>query len=115
MPYSDPVKQKQAQHESYLRNKEKILFQSRENKRKLKEEIRKLKDVPCADCGKRYGYWVMHFDHINPSNKEECIAILVKGNFRKKAFMEVEKCEIVCANCHADRTHERLLLSDEIR
>lgn len=58
------------------------------------------KDVPCADCGIRYPYYVMDFDHVRGEkykaiSKISCISRLV---------VEMPKCEVVCANCHRERT-----------
>jgi predicted HNH restriction endonuclease len=64
------------------------------------------KDKPCADCGNKYPPYVMQFDHIEGFTKLFNIARGMLGN--KAAFIEeVKKCEVVCANCHAIRTHKR--------
>jgi len=88
------------------------------SKRKFMGEIYALKErTPCADCGKSYKYWVMQFDHL-PGKKKVCMVsaflsggtrLLRKGPVggREGLLNELEKCEIVCANCHATRTHLR--------
>lgn len=63
--------------------------------------------TPCADCEKTYPAHVMQFDHI--FEKGEAIANLVRaGASLKRLEREISNCEIVCANCHATRTYERL-------
>lgn len=48
----------------------------------------------------------MHFDHLN--NKIDNIATMVHKLKPLDAILkEISKCELVCANCHADRTHRR--------
>ena len=75
--------------------------------RKLAEEVRLLKEsVPCTDCKKKHPYWRMQFDHIG-SDKVANVSRLMSNCCRKKLFDEIEKCELVCANCHTDRTHAR--------
>ena len=32
-------------------------------------ELRRIKDVACADCGRRFPPYVMDFDHRDPSQK----------------------------------------------
>lgn len=57
----------------------------------------------CADCGiddER----VFEFDHLH--SKEKSIGPLLTGSW-EKALKELEKCELVCGNCHNIRTHER--------
>jgi len=46
----------------------------------------------------------MQFDHL--SDKE---FVLAKARLfsKKKILEEIHKCEVVCANCHAERTHKR--------
>lgn len=64
----------------------------------------------CADCKENYPYWMMDFDHLG--NKSFNIS-----NFRQHTTSielvkeEIAKCEIVCANCHRNRTHARLLVT----
>lgn len=63
--------------------------------------FRKLKDVPCADCGNRYPYYVMDFDHNG--NKK----FLVTRSWSRSLTAivdEVAKCDVVCANCHRIRS-----------
>jgi hypothetical protein len=65
-----------------------------------RELILQLKDKPCADCGRSFHYCQMDFDHVrgvkvgSVSQMKSCKAILA----------EVAKCEVVCANCHRERT-----------
>ena len=49
----------------------------------------------------------MQFDHIY-DNKIDNIANLVSRAVSiENIIKEIEKCELVCANCHADRTYRR--------
>lgn len=78
-------------------------------KREINKQLsNKLKDVPCKDCGIKYSPWVMQFDHLDSSKKKFNIASMVYGCKTEEAILEeVKKCEVVCANCHADRTYKR--------
>jgi len=84
----------------------------RNSKKRIAERnkriIREFKNVPCADCRKRYPFYVMDFDHVR--GKKECgIANFVtrKGCSVEKLLEEIAKCDVVCANCHRKRTHKR--------
>jgi len=68
--------------------------------------LNELRDVPCADCGTRFPPCVMQFDHRDPATKRFVIS---KSRSRSHATLlaEVAKCDIVCTNCHRDRTYKR--------
>ena len=71
-----------------------------------RQVIQEAKDVPCMDCGVCYPFWIMQFDHRDPDKKDFTL-----GGYSARALQkvkdEIAKCDIVCANCHADRTHKR--------
>jgi hypothetical protein len=75
--------------------------------------LEQLKAVPCADCGVSYPRWVMQFDHVR-GVKLGNVAELATLDMRK-VLEEVAKCDMVCANCHAHRTHLcRLALRERV-
>lgn len=73
----------------------------------IRAMVRAAKDRPCADCGREYPYWVMDFDHVR-GVKLLSIAKAVTRSYSFEAVAdEIAKCDVVCANCHRTRTHER--------
>lgn len=66
-------------------------------------------ETPCADCGQFFPPVCMDFDHVN-GDKEHNIGNLV-GQNRSLATIqrEIDKCELVCANCHRLRTYSRIV------
>lgn len=65
------------------------------------------KDRPCADCGIKYPYYVMQFDHVRG---EKAFTIAAHHTLKVKLEVlkeEIAKCDVVCANCHAGRTFMR--------
>ena len=62
-----------------------------------------LKDIPCMDCGQKFPSVCMDFDHRNPEEKKFSIASAAGRNVQS-IMDEIEKCDIVCANCHRLRT-----------
>ena len=98
--------------EYYAKHKDKMKKQINDARKKrignTQEYIRKLKEkYPCLDCNKKYPYYVMDFDHIG-QDKEYNVSEMVRYGFSKsKIIKETEKCEVVCANCHRERTHRR--------
>ena len=65
--------------------------------------IRKAKDKPCADCGVKYPHYVMDLDH-NGQEKVIKIAQSVGRVSDERLLAEIAKCDVVCANCHRERT-----------
>jgi hypothetical protein len=70
---------------------------------------------PCMDCGETDPV-VLEFDHLR--DKRFNIGTAVTRYGWEAILAEIEKCEVVCANCHRRRTARRrgavrLLLSEE--
>jgi hypothetical protein len=93
--------------------KEKTHKRQNDQRAKVARFIAGVKDNQhCVECGIAYRYWQLEFDHL--SEKEFTI-----GQFRShttdlaRIKAEIEKCEIVCANCHRDRTYRRRVESEE--
>ena len=77
---------------------------SRANAQKIVDDA---KSKPCMDCKKEYPPYVMDLDHVR-GDKFKNVAKMV-GRYSKEALLEeIAKCDVVCANCHRLRTHERL-------
>lgn len=78
------------------------------NKKKSRELIQKIKEQPCSDCGKIFPYYVMDFDHLDPSTKINSISIMIQQRASSSKLMnEIAKCEVVCAVCHRIRSFNR--------
>ncbi len=63
------------------------------------------KDHPCLDCGGRFPPCAMDFDHVR-GNKSWTIGQLFNAK-ESRVLEEISKCDLVCANCHRIRTHNR--------
>ncbi len=72
---------------------------------RCRELLASLKSVPCADCGVEYPPYVMDFDHRDPATKSFSTGTDMHGVSRERLLAEVAKCDVVCANCHRERTH----------
>lgn len=80
-------------HGSYV----KVKYQ--ENKDYLNQIKMKNK---CAKCGENR-FWCLDFHHINPDVKEENLSRMTSHQRKKEDIdKELEKCVILCANCHRD-------------
>jgi hypothetical protein len=102
MPYSDKAKQRSAQAK-YQRKK------SAARRAQFRDLKWQAKDRPCADCGVKYPPYVMQFDHL--SDKHFAIGSAhATGQSVEQLLDEIQKCDVVCANCHAVRTYNALLV-----
>lgn len=95
---------------TYEKNKHKyIAKQVERNKIKVAEIKQYLWDYKvqrgCADCLETDPV-VMEFDHIG--DKSFTISNFAsKGKTLSKVKLELQQCEVVCANCHRKRTAKR--------
>jgi len=102
MPYKDPIKQKQAAHESYIRNKKKVYKRSFTNKQAKKKWFREeiMPQYNCVRCGED-DFSCLDFHHMNPKIKDNTISrLLANGSTKERILDEVSKCIVFCANCH---------------
>ena len=73
---------------------------------KTVEMLREAKAKPCADCGIQYPHYVMQFDHLH-SKEFQLSDKKTRYRGRERVLAEIEKCDVVCANCHHARTYNR--------
>jgi hypothetical protein len=80
-------------------------------KRQIMERQHMLRDViqahkiakGCARCGYNKSARALQFHHRDKTTKEHNIARMVtQGRSLGKIMQEVEKCDVICANCHAE-------------
>lgn len=134
MPYKDPESKKLYQRkynkEYYKKNKDKakvwalqyyIDNKDRINKHNI--DARKARrsrsilgyleskysGISCIDCDTVYAFCVMDFDHRPEEIKSFGIAtkndLLATPERISQLEKEIDKCDLVCANCHRVRTH----------
>jgi hypothetical protein len=92
----------------YRRNKRQYIARSLRSNAKRREYMRQVKSCPCADCGVQYPYYVMDFDHREGEEKSfemNRVSRVTLGALKK----EIDKCDVVCANCHRERTYQRIM------
>ena len=65
--------------------------------------LAEIKSGPCTDCGVKYPAYVMEFDHVGVKTAE--ISDLTRRHQKDKLLAEIKNCELVCANCHKERTY----------
>lgn len=67
----------------------------------------------CSRCGYTKSTWSIEFHHVDPSTKELTIAHAISTNTaRDKVLKELDKCVLLCSNCHRlEHSKEKLSAS----
>lgn len=60
----------------------------------------------CKDCGNT-DRRVLEFDHVRGKKRKDVSKLLAEGFNIEHLKEEIEKCDVVCANCHRIRTMTR--------
>lgn len=91
-----PEKRIYADRAEYLREAVK------KRRKKLREMAREYGGGKCAICGYKKSPRALTFHHLDP--KEKDFGLSVKGLTRswEKMRKEIDKCILLCANCHAE-------------
>jgi hypothetical protein len=70
------------------------------------ELLHAVKNRPCAICGKQYHHVAMDFYHVL-DNKSFSMTAAMRNNVTLYDLVnEIEKCAVVCANCHRMIVHK---------
>jgi len=78
--------------------------------RLLKQWMIELKSQPCHDCKQSFDTCCMDFDHRIGTEKKYNIGSMFAHHYSRELIQqELDKCDLVCANCHRIRTKHRRL------
>lgn len=58
---------------------------------------------PCVQCGES-NWKCLDFHHIDPDSKTDNVSTLVWGRTMDMVLAEIEKCVVLCSNCHRKLT-----------
>ena len=86
-------------YQSPKSNSRQVMSWRKKTKQKLVEHI----GGCCKVCGYNKSIDALHFHHLDPNTKSFGISDYLKSPSKNKdVYEEVEKCVILCANCHAE-------------
>src|SRR5262249_33117784 len=93
----------------YQQHREAYVQRALRHKAKLRAFLQVAKNAPCADCGGCFPPCVLDFDHREGEDKLFNVSALNHHRWVSIQQLETEiaKCDLVCANCHRERTHQR--------
>lgn len=83
-----------------------LTIRGKESGRTIKLEAVQYKGGKCHDCKQSYPLSVYDFHHREPEHKDFEIASFqgfVKERYWPKLKIELDKCDLLCANCHRIR------------
>ena len=107
MPYKDAKKQKEAQRRYYEENKDKYLARHQNRASRLKLYLEDFKSgKKCLDCEIAYPHYMMDFDHVRGRKRFEVSSIRSFSSI-EDLQIEIDKCDLICSNCHRHRTWMR--------
>lgn len=108
MPHKDLVVRKaymkahSAAH--YQANKQERLDRNNMIRSAMRKFVNDLKSEPCMDCRQSFHTVCMDFDHRVPKDKVAEVGVLINRMSWFNLFEELDKCDLVCSNCHRIRT-----------
>ena len=89
--------------------KEKVMERTRHKRREQTDKIRQYKEaVGCTDCKQKFPHYILEFDHLPGVEKLGSPNEISRKYSWEKAVQEIDKCDVVCANCHSIRTWKRM-------
>ena len=99
MSYKDKVKQREAQRQHYKLNRDNYLERIAKRVALNKSYVDQVKkESGCVDCGYN-NLLCLEFHHMR--NKTDTISNMVKKGYGLETIKkEVDKCVVLCANCH---------------
>lgn len=92
---------KEYQKQWHLKHRERRLEDTKKKRQELYQWFRDYKKtLVCERCGENHPA-TLDFHHKDRSIKEACINRMVASKLSKEKIMkEIEKCSVVCSNCH---------------
>jgi hypothetical protein len=111
MPYKDEDKRREYQREYmrewYKKNKTKHIGYVRNRDKKIKNWLKEYKlTLKCESCEENHPA-CLEFHHINPKEKKFSIGRINDYMSWKALKCEIEKCRVLCANCHRKEHHDQ--------
>jgi hypothetical protein len=107
MPRRDKEKNREYQRKWYKKNRELQIARNKANKRGKYEWFREYKKkLACIICGENHPA-TLDFHHRNPKYKEGNLAAVMSHNLSlENIIAEIEKCDVLCSNCHRKLHYE---------
>jgi len=86
--------------------------QTLERTRNLKSQMVEYKGGCCVRCGYKKYQGALEFHHIDPNEKDFNPSRLKNYSFNERLKNELDKCILVCSNCHRE-IHDEIIKQKE--
>ena len=104
--HPEKVKENTARYRLKHKVRLRVVSSANQKKRGRANKLRAIEYLggQCTDCGQKYHPSVYDFHHIDPNEKDIGIA-RIGGRTFENIIPELDKCVLLCANCHRLRHH----------
>jgi len=110
MPKNSNEYQKNYQNDWYKNQSDEYKARQKANRKaredRNKQYVVELRSNPCTCCGETHPQEIMEFHHIDGS--PEARVSHLYGSSMKRLVEEIDKCVLLCPNCHT-KIHKNLL------
>lgn len=94
--------QKKYRRKHYELNRDKYIKKAHLQKIKITTWFNEIKkSLSCSICGEERP-WTLDFHHTDSELKDFPVSVLVSRGCKNKIIREMEKCVVLCSNCHRD-------------
>lgn len=111
VPFASLEEKQKYQRKHYAKNQKRYLARKKKCRaavyQRLKAIVIEAKKDGCMDCKQEFRHWVLQFDHVRGKKLHNVANLIGASPSEERLRAEIAKCEVVCANCHADRTYQR--------
>jgi hypothetical protein len=97
---------------TYADRREYLIKAVTKRRQKIKQMAVEYKGGKCSICGYGRCITALEFHHLDPNEKDFGVAKNGASRSWEKTKIELDKCIMVCANCHRE-IHEGLILGAE--
>jgi hypothetical protein len=99
------VCQREYKRQHYHNNKQAHYDRNRLTKQRLRNHVSEVREQGCVICNEK-SKPCLEFHHLDPTQKEESVALLTSKGSINKVVLEISKCVLLCANCHRKIHHD---------
>ena len=100
--------EKERKHLWYIQHKQTDKYKNQRKivkktfQKHIKIILKELKINGCSICGYNNNHSVLEFHHVNPNDKSFPIAHGIRNHTNERVAEELNKCILMCANCHKE-------------
>jgi transcription elongation factor Elf1 len=102
-----------AEKRTYADRRQYLIMAVSRRRKRLREQAVKYKGGECIFCGYSRCQAVLDFHHLDPTQKEFGISMDGITRSWERVSKELDKCVLVCSNCHRE-IHAGILQPSEV-